>query len=530
MNLKHFSIILFMCLLSAVGVSNAQTTNEAIQEIKKINLPGVTITDIQDIPAGNYKPPVGKIINNFPAVLRVTCTSKPTTESNIRIEIWMPKENWNGRFLGTGTGGGAGYINYGSLIAGVMRGFATANTDLGTFPGADNAVGHSEVWADFGYRSTHEMTMVSKTILQVYYKKPAYHAYFFSCSTGGQQALMEAQRYPEDYNGIIAGAPANNRTHLHASFIWNSIANKQALGSPVISQKKMELFAKLLIRNNAGKDGGAPGDDFLTDPRLCRFDPEMLPHCPEGIVGDSCFSDPEIAVLKKLYYGPTNPGTGEQIYTPLPLGGTQILSYTPHFYLFKWVFGADFDYSKFDFDQDMAKVDSILGPILNANNPHLDQLKKRGGKILMYTGTADQLVPFQDALNYYERVIEIQKGLKQTQDFFRFFLVPGMGHCGGGPGLTDIGQGQFLEVKQDSEHDILMAMLNWVEKGIAPDRIIATAFSCCDTVNRIRFQRPIYPYPKFPDYIGGDPNLVSSYKGTDHPRGHVLIPSQKYLK
>jgi feruloyl esterase len=212
------------------------------------------------------------------------------------------------------------------------------------------------------------------------------------------------------------------------------------------------------------------------------------------------------------------------------MGGTSLESTAVHLYIFNWVFGNSFDYTKFDFDRDMVKADSILGPLLNANNPDLSPMKKRGGKILMYTGTFDQLVPFEDALNYYERVIKYQHGLKQTQDFFRFFLVPGMGHCGGGPGLNDFGQGLSLNVKQDREHDLMTAMIDWVENRIPPDKIIATTFNNGDTINKIRFQRPLFPYPKFPDYIGGDTKSGSSFKGKEHKRGGVAKPAQIYLK
>jgi len=175
-------------------------------------------------------------------------------------------------------------------------------------------------------------------------------------------------------------------------------------------------------------------------------------------------------------------------------------------------------------------VDSILGPLLNANNPDLEPMKKNGGKILMYTGTSDQLVPYQDALNYYDRVIQAQHGLKQTQDFFRFYLIPGMGHCGGGAGLNEFGQGLSLNIPQDGEHDVLTSMVNWVEKNIPPDKLIVTAFYCCDTVNKIHFQRPVYPYPSFPLYYGGNPDSPSSYKEADHPLGGIPVPDQKYLK
>jgi len=530
MKLQKCLILVVLTMLLLVLNVSAQSTESVLQVIKAMNLKGVTITKVEKVLAGNYTQPDGKKITNLPAFIRVAFTSRPTTQSNIRCEVWMPIENWNGRFLGTGNGGGAGWISYGPLQSGLRRGFATANTDMGTSPGVDQIVDYPERWADFGYRATHEMTVISKAILQVYYKKHAKYSYFVGCSTGGQQALMEAQRFPDDYNGIIAGAPANNRTHLHASFVWDLKANNTGHDKAIISQKKMELFSSLVLKNCAGKDGGAPGDNFLTDPMVCPFDIETLRKCPDGISTDSCFSTEEITALKKIYAGATNPRTGERIYSPLPLGGTRLDSNSPHFYFFKWVFGKEFDYTKFDFDRDMEKTDSMLAPILNANNPNLKQMKKHGGKILMYTGTADQLVPAPDAINYYERVIEAQGGLKQTQDFFRFFLVPGMSHCGGGPGLNDFGQGLSVNSNPDSEHDILTALQNWVEKGNAPDKFIATTFNCCDSINKIRLQRPIYPYPLLPNYIGGNQNDPNNYRGIHHNKYEIKKPSEKYLK
>jgi len=529
--MRYNFIVIFLSLLysGVIGVSY-KATDKNMDEIKKLNLPGVTITELEDVPAGNFTPAGGEKLTSLPSFVRVAFISKPTPESNIRIELWMPKETWNGRFLGTGNGGGAGQISYSPLISGIMRGFATANTDMGTSPNADEIIDYPERWADFGYRSTHLMTVFSKAILEVYYKKPARYSYFSGCSTGGEQALMEAQRYPDDYNGIIAGAPANNRTHLHSFFVWNLIATNHGSNSAILTQKKMEFLSGWILKKYRGKDGGAPSDNFLTDPRICKFNPEMLPTCSDGVETDSCFSKSEIAALKKLYAGPINSRTGDRIYSPLPLGGTRLESTSPHFYLFKWIFGKNFDYTTFDFDHDMKKIDSILGPILNANNPDLHRIKNLGGKILMYAGTVDQLVPAPDAINYYERVIKVQGGLKKTQDFFRFFLVPGMEHCGGGPGLTDFGQWLSPELKDDSSHDILTTMINWVEREIVPEKIIATAFNCCDPVKRIRFQRPIFPYPKFPHYIGGDPNSASSYRGVDHRRGITLVPDKIYLK
>jgi feruloyl esterase len=394
------------------------------------------------------------------------------------------------------------------------------------------------------------MTIVSKQIVQAYYGKPQTHAYFVGCSTGGGQGLMEAQRYPSDYNGIIAGAPANNRTHIHTGFVWNA----QAANQPPAVQLEpatIEFITKSVVAACGGKDGGAPGDKFLTDPRECKFDPDTLPKC-QGNSHTNCLFPAELATLKKFYAGPTNPTTGERIYTPIPVGSEDspagmVMQQDPkqmsdQWYPFLWAMGSGFDYRRFDFDHDQELVDEKLASILNANNPDLSALQQRGGKILMFTGTADPLVPFQDALNYYDRVVSdqqkripsagdmaTQQGLKTTREFFRYFLIPGMAHCGGGPGLHDFGQNLQLEVPHDSEHDVLGALVRWVEEGVPPDEIVASKYVDDVSAKGIRFQRPICPYPQFPNYIGGDQNSASSYRCIAHPQNGVLVPANRYL-
>jgi feruloyl esterase len=520
--------LLFFLFLLVVSFNAGAKNRGGIEAVQKIKLPGFVIQEVQEVKSGEFRMADGKFYAHLPEFTRVVILAKPSPDSNIRIEIWLPDQSWNGRFLGTGNGGGAGNISYSSLVSGIKRGFATANTDMGTSAGVYNILNNPERWADFCYRATHQMTVISKVVVKAFYGQSAGHSYFTGCSTGGQQALMEAQRYPGDYDGILAGGPANNRTHLHASFIWNLIAANPN-GKAVLSSKKLELFTRLLLKNQL-PDGRFPGDNYMTDPGLYHFQTDILKKYSPGCNPDSCFTEGEIAALKKIYEGPVNPRTGERIYSPLPFGGERLENTEPHLYPFFWVFGKDFDYTKFDFDQDMAHVDSVLGPVLNANNPNLKNLKRRGGKILMYTGTADQLVPYPDALAYYKRVIQDQGSLEKTKDFFRFFLVPGMGHCAGGSGVNEFGQFLNMNVPQDANHDILTALINWVEKDIAPDSLIATNFNCCDTINRIHFQRPIYPWPSFPEYQGGNPDLPSSYKGKEHTSGVLLSPDIRYLK
>ena len=534
-------LIAFMIMLSIglsiyVGSVHIKTLNNTTEDslinhlksrILALKLSGFTLTDIRLVYQGSYTPvATGKELTDLPAFCLMAATLRPTSGSLIKIELWMPIKNWNGRLLGTGNGGGAGSIIYASLAGGIKQGYATVNTDMGTSRGgAGGAVNNPEIWADFGYRATHEMTVVAKALLKVYYGRAQHHAYFAGCSTGGQQALMEVQRFPDDYNGVIAGAPANNRTHLHSGFLWNH----QVTGNgekEMFSSVELAFIARKITSAYARRSGGAPGDDFLTDPGIVSVDFDSLFKYKAGST-DSSLTVTQIAALKKIYRGPINPRTQEQIYTSMPVGSENVAAglklqqatagVNGLFYQFKWVFGNSFDHTRFDFDRDQSKMDSILAPLLNANNPDLAPFKKLGGKIVMYTGTADPLVPYQDAVNYYERVIANQHGLKQTQAFFRYYLIPGMAHCSGGPGLNGF------------SHNILTDIVDWVENGKAPNEIVATALNCCVVNGPPRLQRPVYPYPLFPHYTGGDASAASSYIGVTHRGGKLLVPAEKYL-
>ncbi|MDR0393565.1 MAG: tannase/feruloyl esterase family alpha/beta hydrolase [Tannerella sp.] len=515
---------LFRCVCAEQDPERLRRTFEQLQ------LPGVTITEIEVIADGSFIPS-GSLsgYSGLPPFVRVAVTAGPSADSNIRIEVWLPTEKWNGRFMGTGTGGGAGNINFGSLQAGLRRGFAVANTDMGTSPGANAMTGHPDRWEDFGYRATHEMTVIGKALTEVYYKQAPGYSYFIGCSTGGQQALMEAQRFPEDYDGIIAGAPANNRTHLHTGFLWIHKVTNEEPGC-TFSDEELRMITNAVLKENAGKDGGAPQDHFLTDPRIASFNFDLL---------TGRLTSKQIETLKKIYTGPLNPVTGERIYTPYPLGseiGGSGIDYQQKengardlFYQFYWIWGDNFDFRQFDFDKDMDKMDEVLAPHLNANDPDLTPFQGKGGRLLMYTGTNDAIVPYQDALHYYERVTEKTGGLEKTQDFFRYFIIPGMAHCGGGPGLNECGQTGAMNTPQDDEHDMVTALISWVEKGKAPEKFIVTGFHNRDPEKGIRMQRPVFPYPAFPKYKGGDPNLPSSYEADIHERGNVWFPAERYL-
>jgi feruloyl esterase len=535
-------------LLSGCGGSNSPTTapitsaQVACESLINTGLQGGTVTSSQSVPAGSYTPPgQTSAITGLPAFCRTTVVMRPTPDSNINVEVWLPTSNWNGRFLATGNGGGAGSISYVTGIAeGLKRGFATANTDLGTSPDIETTVGHPERWDDFGYRANHQMTIAGKALVNAYYTSAPKASYFQGCSTGGQQALSIAQRYPKDYNGIVAGAAGNNRTHLNAMFLWNL----KALNAPgaTLSQGKLNMVTKNVVASCAGKDGGAPSDNFLTDPRQCNFNPDSLPKC-SGTDDDSCLTAAQLTALKLTYAGPLNPRTGERIFAGMPFGTENVpLSLAQQedtttwpqqqFYTFFWTFGATYNYLTFDFDHDMDTVDALLAPAVNANNADLSDFKANGGKLIMYTGSSDPGVPFPSAIDYYERVVQNQGGdLPSTQAFYRYFLVPGMGHCGsvgGGQGLGDFGQPYSSVVPPDEAHDVLLQMVDWVENQKAPQQIIASKYGSTVPPQTV-MERPLCVYPELPTYQGGDPTKATSFSCTVAPRGNVQTPAARYL-
>jgi len=507
-------------------------------------MPGVRIASARTVAAGAFKAPVSQIapdlparVAALPAFCRVEAVASPTPDSRIGIEVWLPLAGWNGRLLGTGNGGGAGRIAYEmGMVEGLKRGFAVANTDLGTAPNINTINDHPARWTDFGSRATHEMTRVAKGMVTAFYKVASFRSYFEGCSTGGQQALGSAQRYPADYDGILAGDPGNNRTHVASYFLWNYAA-LNASPAAKLSAGQWSLVSRAVLASCAGKDGGAPGDRFLTDPRRCSFDPASLPFCKAGTDGDTCLTPPQLATLRRLYAGPVNPRTGERIYAGLtagsedqPLGptmqGDPATWPAEQFYPFRWALGGAFDAARFDFDRDLDRVDARLAGALNANSADLSAFARRGGKLIIYTGLADPAVPFAEVVNYYDRVTASAGGVEQGAAFARMFLVPGMGHCFGGPGVTDIGQPFTSDVPPAPENDAVMTLVGWTEGGTAPAVLIARKPA---GDGRPAQDRPVCAYPALPDYRGGDAARRSAFTCTPHALGTDQPPAPRYL-
>ncbi len=391
----------------------------------------------------------------------------PAEGSNINIEIRLPeKDCWNGKFVGLGNGGAAGKINPDGLIRQVQANFAAATTDMGTAPDPDSGIGNSEVWKDFGFRATHLMTVTAKRVIRVFYGKNPDWSYFIGSSTGGQQALQEAQRYPEDYDGIVANVPAHCRTPLHAYFLWNYQILQKCPFSP-------DQEAGVIAACNEYASG-----KYVSDPRC-------TPKDIGNVVALALKKDPSLTpqhaeALRKLFDGPKHAITGERIFDGIPFGSAFDPAQNPdHLYLFRWVFGKDIKLTDIDFDSGIDTYTAALGPYLNADNPDLREFEKRGGKLLMLSGTADSIVPYHATLDYYEKSIEFFGSLEKVRSFFCFYLIPGLDHGNGGPGIN-------------RRPDLFRLLVDWRENGMVPGEIRGGRYE----EDQLIFDIPLYPYPE----------------------------------
>ena len=473
--------------LSVFCLSSAVFAQTPCEQLKRLAFPDTVITEAALVPAGRYVPPGGPAQGalQVPAHCRIAAVLKPTSDSEIGIEVWMPATGWNGKFEAVGGGGWAGVISYGAMALAVEDGYATASTDTGHKGGdAVFALGHPEKVVDFSYRAVHEMTVKAKSFMASFYGRAPRFSYWNGCSTGGRQGLMEAQKYPEDFDGIVAGAPANYQTHLHA---WSVAVGMAALKDKesALTPSDLALLHTAVIAACDGMDGVADG--LLNDPRKCHFDPASL-RCRTS-ASENCLRDAQVEAIRKIY-APLKTQDGKLIFPPLMPGsesGWTILAGGPEPVgvatgTFKYVARQDakWDWRNFDPDRDTALADS--NDRINATNPDLSAFQSRGGKLLMYHGWNDQLIAPENSINYYSSVLE---KMGPNQDgWYRLFMMPGMQHCRGGPG--------------PNQFNMMGVMERWRESNTPPAQILASHVSD----NRVDMTRPLCPYPQVAEWSG----------------------------
>ena len=510
-----------MGLAATLGVP-AKAANPC-DHLTSLMIDDVTIKSASIVKAGAFTPPGSHDPMDLPSFCRVQAEVRPVPDSLIQIEVWIPDMAvWNGKLEGVGNGGYAGSISYPAMAVALKLGYATASTNTG-HPGDDLTFGegHPEKVIDWSYRAIHLTAKNAKLIIRDYAGNFPSHSYFVGCSTGGHQALSEAERFPEDYDGIIAGDPGYDTVHQTAGYLWSWEATHDKNGASLLTPAKLQLVTKSAIASCDARDGLKDG--IIDDPRHCNFDPATL--ACHGADNDECLTNPEVEALKKVYAGAHNPRTGEEIFPGWTVGsegfgaaanqgwGAYILRPAEpmridiyRYFVFN---DPDWDWHTFDFDKDVDYMDSKIG-YMSASSYDLSGFKARGGKLLMYTGWSDPVVAPMDVVKYYEGVTKKMGGLRDTQEFFRFFMVPGMGHCQGGPGPNTF--------------DTLDPLDAWVKSGVVPQRIIATHVNE-GTPNRTR---PLCPYPQVARWKGKGStedaaNFVCTSEGavTASTTGHI---------
>ena len=490
--MKTRTMTWMLCVLGLLSAMPAFGTS--CDSLAKLALPDTTITTAQIVPAGEFstggeRQGAGRGANPYrglPEFCRVAATIKPTPDSDIKVEVWLPASGWNGKFQAVGNGGWAGVISYSALADAVRAGYASASTDTGHVGGSGSfALNHPEKLIDFSWRSEHEMTIKAKAVIQAFYGTAPRLSYWNGCSTGGRQGLKEAQMFPDDYDGIIAGAPAN-RTAIS---LWIADA---VLKDPAsyIPPAKYPIIHQAALNACDSTDGLKDG--LIDDPRKCNFDPKVLV-CKAGD-GAECLTAAQAAAAKKIYSPAVNTRTGKELFSSLVPGtelgwGVQAQGPEPSANIYdqyRYVVFKDpnWDWKTFNFDGDVERGDRPENLIMNATNPNMKAFFSHGGKLLLYHGWSDPNVPTLNTIKYYRSVVETMGGEPAAMNSVRLFLEPGMGHCGGGEGPNVFDKVGTLE--------------QWVEHAKGPDKIIASHSSA----GKVDRTRPLCPYPQVARYKG----------------------------
>jgi tannase/feruloyl esterase len=491
--------------------------------LKSLQLADTKITIAEPITSGTLAgSDIGAPLHDLPVFCRVAGEIHPTADSRIRFEVWLPAEGWNGRVLGTGNGGFAGSIYYQQLAGYLKRGFAVTGTDAGhQSEGTDAswAYQHPEKIKDFGWRAIHLTADRAKQILNAYYGKPADKSYFDACSDGGREALMEAQRFPEDYDGILAGAPA---------YAWSTLlgAGARALqaltGDPnaYIPDGKLNAIQRASLAACDSLDGVRDG--VIGEPAKCHFDPQVL--LCKGEDSPECLTQPQIDTLKFLYAGfkdehgavifPGTPMGDETSWKEWVVGEDPTASLSSRFAqnYFRYMVTGDPKFNVLTATPiELLRQSREKAADLDATNPDLSRFADRGGKLILYHGWNDPAIAPGYTVSYFKNVEE-KMGAEKAASFLRLYMIPGMEHCSNGPGASALGQ-LGIPTASGPQFGLFDSLENWVEKGSPRDNVIATKYEAGPNAGpKPKFTRPLCAYPKVARYTGsGDENDASSF-------------------
>jgi feruloyl esterase len=492
------AVCLAVLFASATFAPAPISAASSCESLASLALPHTTVTLAEVVPAGGFVQPgarggrgggQGDAASALPAFCRVAATLKPSSDSDIKIELWLPTANWNGKFQAVGNGAWNGTIAYPAMMTALGRGYATSSTDTGHVGGnADFALGHPEKVIDFGYRAVHEMTVKAKAMIAAYYDNTLKYSYWNGCSAGGRQGMKEAQKFPTDFDGIIAGAPGLDWTGRAAGAVRVAQAAEKDPAAR-ISQAKAQLLHNAVLEACDALDGVKDG--VVDNPKHCKFDPSVL-QC-KGAEEASCLTTAQVETAKLIYAGAVNPKTKREI-TGLERGselgwtdrGWSVSARSTGLDQFRFLVFKDpsWELPRFNFDTDIVLAEERDGDTINALDPNLKGFLDRGGRLIQYHGWSDPQISPGNSVQYYGRVADASGGAGKIQGSYRLFMAPGMSHCGGGDGPNTF--------------DMVGALEQWVEKRQAPDQIVASRIR----EGKVDRTRPLCPYPQIATYKG----------------------------
>ncbi len=488
---RWISLFAFGVFVAAQGVAYAAVSCD---KLASATIKGGTITSAQVVAAGQFTAPQGggpegrDIYAKLPAFCRVAATLKPSADSDIRIEVWLPEAGWNGKLTEFGNGGFGSNLSFGNMAQALMQGYASTSSNTGHEGGSASFVpDHPEKLIDWAYRAVHENAVAAKEIVDARYGSAAKRAYFQGCSTGGRQAYGELQRFPADFDGIVAGDPGKNLTHQTAAQTWMSVEVTK-YPDEFITPEKYAMMHKAVIAACDEIDGVKDG--VLENPYACKFDPATI-QC-KGADSADCLTAPQVAFARKVGAGFTD-STGKKIFGGLApgsegawggLASQKPMGYAMESYRYIVMKNPSWDPMTLDLDKDIAYADKTVASLVNNNDPNIKPFLARGGKLLAYHGWADPGISPHNSIDYYNEVAKLNGGVAKIDNQYRLFMIPGMAHCGGGDGT--------------SIFDMIPAIDAWVESGKPPASIPASR-----TRNgQVDRTRPLCPYPQQAVYKG----------------------------
>ena len=486
----------FVSVLAILLLASGQAYGASCESVTTLNLPNVKVTAAAEVAPGAFVPPgapprgggPGAAFSGLPTFCRVAATLTPSSDSDIKIEVWLPTSGWNGKLQAVGNGAWTGSIAYPAMAEGLRRGYATTSTDTGHVGGsASFGMGHPEKVTDFAYRSEHEMTVTAKAIINKFYGNAPKFSYWTGCSAGGRQAMKAAQMFPNDFDGIIAGSPGldwSGRT-AQAVRIAQALQKEEARITPA----KAQVLHSAVVAACDALDGVKDG--LIENPVACKFDPAVL--VCKGGEEPACLTQAQADTAKLIYSPIVDAKTKREIPGLAPgselgwtdMGWSQSARATglDHF---RYLIFADpqWDVQKFNVATDVARLTEGVSGDVDARSTNLKPFFDRGGKLIQYHGWSDpQITPLASTM-YYDRVAAANGGRSKVHSSYRLFMAPGMAHCGGGEGPNDF--------------DELTALEQWVENGKAPDMIPASHA----TQGKVDRTRPLCPYPQVASYKG----------------------------